>query len=143
MLPRTYNIVYIISPTTTRPCTPIYLRVEELEKRDEFIQGVQRNYQTLSALCAKNIKTIADLTSSLKQSKIELEEWKTNANAYMDAHQRVKIIEGKNTELLNKHTEYESELKGLNNKCYEYQIHIADLNDIKEDLTNQLHRTQQ
>lgn len=114
----------------------------ELKRRAEYIKGVQRNYDTIAQLCSKNLQSIASLTEELDQTKATLLRLKKSESDFANGKETVVRLKGETTKLQAQVNEYEDQTKVLSKKCLDYQSHISDLNDIKEELSRQVEEMQ-
>lgn len=115
---------------------------KELETRDDFLYGVQRNYEALAKMCNKNIQEINDLRQELEDARNRLLDLEAEEKKFLEGREQLHKLVVENHELRQQHTEDQEQNKQLSQKCYDYQNHIADLNDIKEELSSQLTRVQ-
>lgn len=114
----------------------------ELLRREEYMRGVQRNYATLAKICSKNIEEIHDLQDQLDDTKLRYQDLAKQEEKFVAMQEEQiaaqQIIQAHKAQL----KESEEYNQSLSTKCYDYQSHIADLNDIKEELSSQLARIQ-
>lgn len=113
-----------------------------IEKQKEYIEGVQRNYDTLAQLCAGNMQEIQRLTTELEEANATLQRLQKSEDEFTVGAEMVGKLKNETSQLHQSISDADEQNKQLLKKCADYQSHVVDLTDLKDDLSRQVEEMQ-
>ncbi len=106
----------------------------ELERRETHVRGMQRNYDSLAYTLVKQRGEMTQLTDSLTDAKLRLDEYATEAGEYRKAQDKAKRLQDENAQLIQQITDKDTSYDSLEQECHNLRVQAADLTEFKSDL---------
>lgn len=109
-----------------------------IQRKDEYIAGLQRNCETLSSLCAKHMQQVSLLKSDLDRMSLEKHQLESESQRYISNEVMTVKLTKENHDLLESKKSLTTKVDHLQTKLYTFQQQISELTDQKEDLNTDL-----